>query len=275
LKGVKILLSLKSRSIVKRMTVLILVTIVVQTVLIGTALIFGGVLKQAKENAFQLFHEKVASRKEYLQREMKYNWTNFEPYLLNLQEAYKNAEGDQEQFFDEALDDMVSMLKATQTTGAFLILTTETKQDTFPALYLRDYDPLTNSYENEDVYILYGSSKLAKENQMPLDQTWRHYCKTTAANRDFIDADQLPTHHPLYSPFLLGYWSEPFQLSDEDMEVVTYSIPFYSKEGDLIGVLGIDITLNYLAEFLPATEIQAKGFSGLSHRLSDRKRVEK
>jgi len=56
----------------------------VQTLLIGTVLIFGGVLKQAKENAFQLFHEKVANRKEYLQREMKNNWTNFEPYLLNL-----------------------------------------------------------------------------------------------------------------------------------------------------------------------------------------------
>jgi hypothetical protein len=223
-------LGFKNRSIVKRLTVLILGIIIVQTLLIGTVLIFGGVLKQAKENAFQLFHEKVASRKEYLQREMKYNWTNFEPYLLNLQEAYKNAEGNQEQFFDDALDDMVSMLKATQTTGAFLILTTETKQDSFPALYLRDYDPLTNSYENEDVYILYGSSELAKENQMPLDQTWRHYCKITAESSDFL-MQTIANASPLYSPFLLGYWSKPFQLSDEDLEVVTYSIPFYSKEG--------------------------------------------
>lgn len=232
-----------------------------QTLLIGTVLIFGGVLKQAKENAFQLFHEKVANRKEYLQREMKNNWTNFEPYLLNLQDAYGRADGNWDQFFEEALDDMLSMLKSTQTTGAFLILASEEQQETFPALYLRDYDPLTNSYENEDVYILYGSSELAKENQMPLDQTWRHYYKLTSSNRDFMDKT-ISNASSLYSPFLLGYWSKPFQLNDEDLEVITYSVPFYSKEGELIGVLGVDITLNYLAEFLPATEIQPKDSLG-------------
>lgn len=73
---------IEKNSIVFRLTALILVIIFLQTALLTFSLIGGGVLEQGKMNAYQNFHEKVSSRKNYLEREMKNRWTNLEPFAL-------------------------------------------------------------------------------------------------------------------------------------------------------------------------------------------------
>ena len=94
----------KSTSIVNRLTKLVLGIIILQTILIGAALIAGGMIDQAEENAYQLFHDKVANRKDYLQREMKNNWTNFQPYLQNMGEYSYDSDGNDVLFFPESND---------------------------------------------------------------------------------------------------------------------------------------------------------------------------
>ena len=71
-------------SIVLKFTMLIIGIIVVQTLLLGGILILGGVIEEAEHNAYLLFHDKVNNRKDYVQREMKNNWTNFDPYLSSI-----------------------------------------------------------------------------------------------------------------------------------------------------------------------------------------------
>lgn len=61
----------KKGSIVHKITRLILGIIVLQTLLFSGTLIVGGVIYQAEKNAYQAFHDKVNSRKAYLQSEMK------------------------------------------------------------------------------------------------------------------------------------------------------------------------------------------------------------
>lgn len=252
----------KNRSIVNKLTKLILGIIILQTIIIGVALIKGGVIEQAEKNAYQLFHDKVANRKEYVQREMKNNWTNFEPYLQSISEMLANSGNNSDVFFQDAMPELISMLRTTQATGAYIILNQgDYIKGDMPVLYLRDYDPIMNSYGEDDIYMLYGPSELAKSLRLPLDQTWRYNLNLNEYNEEFF---RKPYENSTISnqSALLGYWSQPFELSEEDVSIITYSMPLFDKAGTLRGVIGIDITLNYLTKFLPASELQPQDSLG-------------
>ncbi len=256
-------------SIVYKLTKLILGIIILQTLLISGILVIGGVLKQAENNAYRLFHDKVESRMDYVQREMKNNWTNFNPYLSNMTDLIKDGVPDDDAFFDAAIDDLIAMLRTTQATGAYIILIPDRLENNrdigtperLSALYIRDYDPVMNSYSDDDLYMVYGPPELAKKIRVPLDQTWRYNFEVTEDNKQFV-----------YKPYekasmtsratLLGYWSKPFRLNEGDLDIITYSMPFFDKTGKLQGIIGIDLTLNYLADFLPASELQARDSLG-------------
>ena len=252
----------KKRSIVYQLTRLILGIIILQTLLFSAILIEGGVIEQAEENTYQLFTDKVSNRKDYVQREMKANWTNFDPYLSNIAKIIPRSGLDTEDYFRDAVTELIAALRTTQVTGAYVILLPDGDNvEKCPALYIRDYDPVMNAYGNDDLYMVYGPSELAKQHKIPLDQTWQYNFSVTEANEDFIkkpyEAATIASQ-----AMLLGYWSKPFKLNKADVSVIAYSIPFFDSHGVLRGVFGIEITLNYLAKFFPAAELQAQDSLG-------------
>ena len=260
-----------SSSIVYRLTRMILGIIVLQTLLFATFLIQGGVIKEAKSNAYQLFHEKAASRKDYIQREMKNNWTNFDPYVTNIAKLLngKPRSFDTNSFFDGAVSELIPMLRTTQATGAYIILNDGSDDPNgLPAIYLRDYDPIMNSYSNDDIYMVYGPSHLAKSLKIPLDQIWRYNFEATEANRDFIKKPYEKASMTSKAT-LLGYWSKPFKLQPEDVSIITYSIPLFDSGGVLRGIVGIELTLSYLEKYFPATELQPRDSLGYLIAYSD------
>ena len=253
-----------STSIVYRLTSLILVIVILQTFLFVAFLIGGGVIDKARNTAYQLFHEKVDNRKDYLQREMKNNWTNFDPYVSNISKLLnpQNSLQDSDAFFDAAVLELIPMLRTTEATGAYIILHGEGNgAPELPALYLRDYDPIMNSYSNDDIYMIYGPPDLAKSLKIPLDQAWRYNFELSEENKDFFVK---PHNNAAITSeaSLLGYWSKPFTLQQGDVPVVTYSIPLFDSGGILRGVIGIEITLSYLDKQFPANELQPKDSLG-------------
>lgn len=52
-----------------------------------------------------------------------------------------------------------------------------------------------------------------------------------------------------------GYWSPPYTLYDDDTQVIAYSVPLILNDGTIYGVLGIDISLDYLQQQLPNEEL--------------------
>lgn len=253
-----------SSSIVYRLTGMILGIILLQTILFGTILIQGGVIEEAKNSAYRLFHEKTASRKDYIQREMKNNWTNFDPYVTNISKLLngKPRSFDTNSFFNAAVSELIPMLRTSQATGVYIILDDESNNSKgLPAVYLRDYDPIMNSYSNDDIYMVYGPSDLAKSLKIPLDQIWRYNFEVTEANRDFIKKPYDKASMTSKAT-LLGYWSRPFKLQPEDVSIITYSIPLFDSAGILRGTVGIEITLSYLEKYFPAAELQPRDSLG-------------
>ncbi|GAB6107222.1 sensor domain-containing diguanylate cyclase [Fusibacter bizertensis] len=252
----------RPKSIVSRLTSLVLIIILFQTVLLAGTLIFGGVFDQAEKNAYQAFYDKVNNRKEYVQREMKNRWTNLDPYVSTMEKSIASDMFDSDLIFSEMMDQLIAMLRTTQVTGAYIILNHEDiNSNRYPALYIRDYDPLSNIYSDDDIYMISGPSDLAKEYKIPLDQTWQYHLKLTADNDSFFINPY--TYAALTSKAsLLGYWSKPFRLSESDVPIITYSMPLFDNSGKLRGIVGIEVTLNYLTDFFPATDLQPRDSLG-------------
>ncbi|WP_430885565.1 diguanylate cyclase [Fusibacter sp. JL216-2] len=245
-------------SIVNRLTRSIVLIIVLQTIILGAILIGGGVIRQANLNAYQLFHDKVTNRKYYIETEMKNKWINFDPYLKNIKYSLEEEYSLNESITQELID----VIRNTRVTGAYLMLLPSNGIEAhLPSIYLRDYDPIMNSYAYDDIYMVAGPAELAKRFNMPLDQLWRPYFNVEDGHADFLkkpyDSTMVTSRVDL-----LGYWSKPFNLEEGDIDVITYSIPFLNTEGDVIGIMGIEISLSYLYDFLPTNELQPQDSLG-------------
>ena len=176
----------KIRSIVYKLTAFATAVIILQTFFFTASLVIGGVLKESKSNALNSFDEMVKSRKSYLERDMKNRWTNLGPFAEQISEKVSGEHDSSEALLSDVSLILVDMLRSTQATGAYLILKDETESGRKPALYLRDYDPLSNNYSNDDIYTVIGPSEISGSLKIPLDQTWKYDYEETDRNRDFF-----------------------------------------------------------------------------------------
>jgi diguanylate cyclase (GGDEF)-like protein len=253
-------IKLDKKSIVYRVTLLVIILIVAQAILLSVFLILGGVLGQARQNAYTTFSDKVKNRNESLQRELNIRWTNLDPYQNQITKLL-SAHKDTDQYLSDISEYLMSILRSTQSTGAFVILQPEDSGQDYPSLYFRDYDPVLNDYGNKDLYMVVGPAEIAKKLQIPLDQMWKYKMNMANMVHPFYDEPYQNADLSHYSN-LLGYWSLPFQLFPEDIPVITYTEPLLSKNDEVMGVIGVEISIQYFKQFLPSTELQARDSLG-------------
>ncbi len=254
------LFKINRKSIRFRVTALIIILIVLQAILLSFLIVMGGVIKQAKQNAFSSFSEKVNSRRDYLQREMNFNWSNMDPYMGEIADIYIN-DNNPDEYLTKISSNLISMLRETQGTGAFVILNKGGTDSEKPAIYIRDYDPYLNNYGNKDLYLIYGSSKLANKLKIPLDQRWKYHIDLSTINSDFYQRpmSQISSTSDVK---LLGYWSKPFQLNESDSPIITFTMPLVNRDKDVIGVIGIEVSEQYLHKMLPSTDLELEDSFG-------------
>ncbi|WNF38283.1 diguanylate cyclase [Bacillaceae bacterium IKA-2] len=257
-------ISWNKNSIVFKLTVFVIFLIIAQSVLLIAAMIAGGILKQTEENAFQSFSEKVDSRKGYLQREMSNRWSNVDPYLKEISRMLplEDDNNSTEQFLIDSAPILISMLRTTMTNGTFIILNDqENESNQHSTLYFRDYDPLLNDELNKDLYFVAGPFEISQKLRIPMDQSWSYSMELTDENRKFYDKPYLNASLSSHSA-LLGYWSPPFRLTPDDLPIVTYSMPIFDGNNEVRGVIGVEISINYFNQFLPATDLLARDSLG-------------
>ena len=198
---------------------------------------------------------------------MKNNWINFAPYQSNISKTLDrlDASGTDEVLLDLSKE-LITMLRSTQATGAFVVLlaegeSLETNDKSYPALYFRDYDPQSNAYAYDDIYVISGPAAIAQVYKMPLDTVWQPSLPLSERYFDFVKKPHGVGQSVTQAPYM-GYWSPPFKLNPNDLEIITYSLPLHDSKGTLRGVIGVELTLNYLVQFLPAFELQAQDSLG-------------
>lgn len=250
------------RSLASRFSMFTAAIIFLQSVLLTGTLMAGGVIKQSRENMYLSFREKVMNQTRYIQSEIDNRWTNIAPYVKDIstnisQEGIFSSQQALEEFLFEASDTLINMLRVTGTTGSFLILREELAEgDNHAGLYFRDYDPKANYDSNNDLYLAIGPSSVSRRLQIPLDRTWQYNMDINEENGDFFwnpyEASSLTRDYTK-----IGYWSLPFRPSPLDNSVITYSVPVFDENGVVYGVMGVEISIEYIKKLLPSSELMS------------------
>lgn len=254
----------RSDSLAFKLALAFVITIAIQSILMAAVMSLGGVIEQSKENAFQIFSEKVNSRSDTLEGQMENVWTNFDLYTDELRRYFTDAKRDEngelkekEELLKAAAPMVLNALYYTKTTGAFLILDNgERKSSSYSALYFRNANPNRSDERNSNTYLLAGPWSVAEETGVVTDADWSYQLSLTDENRALFEKP--------YSGIgltgderLLGYWSPPFQGTPGGEAVITYSVPLVDKKGEAVGVFGVEIAVNYLYKYLPSADLKS------------------
>ena len=262
---------------------MILLVIIENILLIGA--ISGSRLLSYVENKEKaIFYEKVSNRKNYLENEMLTRWSNVNSTveeINNTAQRLINTKKISLKTLDDSSEDCLPLLKKTssklinlirtnQVTGAFVVLNTdnlEAKKETGvfenkPGIYLRDFDPLsTPSKKNEDLLFKYAPKALTQSMNISHGKTWRplfEFQKTGNYGAYLYEPFQAALKESNPEEIELedfGYWSMPYRLYDDSLDVISYSVPLILKDGTIYGVLGVEISLDYLQKQLPNSEL--------------------
>lgn len=251
-----------SSSIAFKLAVVFVFFAVFQSILLASIMVSGGVIQQAKANQYRFFSEKVNGRSDNLENQMKNIWTNLDYDQERIGQYFDAIDADmQPGQEDQALEKLAPLvmdtLFRTKATGAFLVIPGEgiDGDSSQPALYLRNNNPDRNSNENSNIYMLVGPWNVAEKMKIATTANWSFRLELDDSNRDFV-----------YKPYKaamdhgksrwLGYWSTPFQVNPQDEDVITYSMPLFGTDGTVKAIFGVEISVNYLYHFLPASDLQ-------------------
>ena len=264
-----------SRTLLRRMLVFLLAILLVQA-LIFLAIFFGsGVLNQTERNAFYILSERTAYRKLDLENDMIQRWSNVKEGKM----AFLDAVGEVlerhgttaaelaenqalcQEILEQAAPSLVDMLRRNSVTDVFAVLDCPNETADYPGIFIRDYDPANYASDNADLLLERGLPQIARSLSIPMDSYWSalfRFGEEVSASENFfsqpIDAiKSVPASERQASYFY--HWNESFALSPMDRPIITYSIPLVWEDGTVLGVLGIGITIDYLAEQLKYSEL--------------------
>lgn len=273
---------LKNKSIFSYLLVAMCILVLIETTILVGSLSSGGMFAKLDQSAKDIVDQRVINRSSYLQNEMLNNWSN----LSQLTE-YVNARAqqlDNEGTIDiekldsgskeatplilEIVDQLISTMRSLHVTGVYIIFNNHdlnTEVEDKPGIYLRDYDPLSKaSVQNGDLLIERAPSEVVKSLNISTDTSWRPRFEFKKAKIDYYDFFYTPYQQAInntknFSTIDLGYWGNTFQLNSTDTNAFTYSLPLISDDGVVYGVVGIDITTDYLNKLLPSSELIDEG----------------
>lgn len=268
---------------------LILIMLVQSIITVGTLVVrrAGWMLEEYSTN---MMGRLVENRKVILQNDMNQRWASIHDQETRMNETLKDYLGSEdaglpevlasdekkgellEQFFPQCLN----LLQNNSATGIFMILTGDDEKSTgdFDGFFLRDSDPKTNPANYTDLLLERGSKNLSREWNIPLDTNWTTYFHMEGqgknasesffyepwrAGKAYTDADIVD----------LGYWSLPFSLGkdssdksgEDSYRMITYSLPL-RYEGEVYGVLGVEISEMNLYDYFPVEELNESRQSG-------------
>ena len=268
----------RQSSIGARMLLVMGVVLLLQTGLITGSIIGSGAIERLSENSYDIFNQKIITRKNYLEYEMISRWSNLTEAEQKIEAHFSRVLEKNNAGFDEietnsdlavellrnSAEDVIELLRRNSVTGAFLVLEGSPAVDdnggtVKNGLYFRDMDPSSTSQDNSDILIERAPTAITKELGIPMDSEWHPVFLFSGENDQrnlfYQNPIRAAQSYPEAEPKELGYWSKPFYLDERSVPVITYSMPLRAPDGTVYGVLGVEITLDYLSKLLPYTEL--------------------
>ncbi len=264
-----------------RILIPVFIVIVLQPILYVAGFGFGGVFSDISSDSIEVFCEKSEGRMKYLETDMTGMWSNFReayPVILDAVKTVLNQKGRSisdiskdadlnAEILSAASSHLLNILRKNGTTGVFMILNGDGisgDDSTYAGVFLRDMEPSNYAGDNGDVYLERGLPDISRELGLSFDSNWAATFKLDSSSDYFFKPFNLAKNMKKQGNDSAdyGYWSHNFLLNSKDgIRSITYSVPLIDEYGTPFGVLGIDVTVDYIKRYLHFEEL-AKGMKG-------------
>lgn len=267
----------RSRSIVQKLSLFLAATLAAQCLLFTGFLLLGGTVERLDQNAMDILSEQTLNRKNYLESDMVQRWSVMEQTQAGIAAAVQSYLADNDMTYDQLApdeprtnallaqlsDELIGMIRRNSTTGAFLILNgsaplSRPKGDqeySMAGLHLRDMDPKSTLSTNSDLLAERSSSELVRSLGLTTDINWSPTFTVGAKDDAYYRPLLAALDHPGADPADLGYWTPAHTLDNDQTQIITYSQPLLAPDGTPYGILGVELTVDYLRRQLPYTEL--------------------
>ncbi len=191
-------------------------------------------------------------------------------------EAFLENEGAKQEFMQEMLSPMITMLRRNGVNGAYLVLADglQDEQDggyKCSGFYFRDSDSYANPQDYSDLLMARGDYAFSHELNIPFDTIWTKKFRfekegSLAADDFFYKPYRAAVENPGAKPENLAYWGKLFCLEDNSVHdsyrMISYSMPLLSGDGEVYGVLGVELSADALDTMIPREELNQGDESG-------------
>ena len=232
--------------------------IVFQSLLVMTFFIATGSINVLIDDATNIFVEKTNNKADQLNELMIEEWADIENYASTLTEEFENSD-DLSGLTQPIYNVLMEMLRTSNTTGAYFVFADETPTANADValhngIYIRDTDPHAYKRLKSDLNLMVGAPHVSGEDKLTLDNEWYTMFSFDQSNKE--------NPHFFYTPYLaaqksqkdnsddpFSYWSDDFQLNGSNYsKSISYSLPVMNDSGDIYGILGVEISKEYLLD---------------------------
>jgi len=277
MKGAKKRVKKGTWSFQARIMLFLLVMLFLESILFVGFLIWGSVLTQFDKNASDVFVEEVSNRSAYLTTDMVQRWTQLDWTQSTVEETVEDyleehristtelvpGTADTTALLEELAPNLISTLRRNSVNGVFIVFHGNEKiairewdHVSKAGIYFRDADPTTDSESNADILLKCGSYELASRLGLALDINWSPTIMVDRDSEWYYSSLSAASRAPYAIPNQLGYWAPMHTISnDTNPRVITYTQPLKTKNGKPYGVIGIELTEDYLRAQLPYSEL--------------------
>ncbi|MDF3006004.1 MAG: putative diguanylate kinase signaling protein [Oscillospiraceae bacterium] len=257
-------------------TILLRIMLPGMAVIIAQSIIYSlifwqyNIISRIETNAYDIFSEKVLNRQQDIQSDILHKSMALDSDRAFLMQkiydslAKNGAESSQisaspalnRQIVVDVSEYLVDILHRHTANGVFLVLdgpaidTVEQGSFSRAGFYIRQFGNLNRSTDNSDLLMERGMPDLARSLGISLDRYWSAdftFSNETDAQSQFFFAPlNAAKANPGGQSADFGHWSTSFSLSNNDINIITYSVPLITSDGSVIGVFGVELSESQL-----------------------------
>lgn len=274
---------MKKKPIFRKILIPIMGLVIIEILILVCTMFGQGLLQELNANEEDVIKGKVSARKNYFESVMVNDWMNVSntaEYITSTVERLCQTEtisletlddssAESAPLFTKISSRLIEMMRTNRVTGAYVIVNTEDLSGTLesgayvnkPGIYLRDADPTSLASErNEDLLIKLSPKAVVQKLGIATDTSWNIHFDFNEDHREFYEVLYYPfqtayENEKKYSWQDMGYWSTLNSDEKEEDLLLTYSVPLVLSDNTVVGVLGIELTHEYIHSLLPCDEL--------------------
>ena len=236
---------------------------ILQCIVFSCCILLTGTVQALDDSASSVFDNSVKTNAKPLEEKL-INWTDLNKYEEDISKIveslasknhkkvsqYVKEESARKEILNASSKDVLKYLRNLNSTGCYIILGDKNVNTLKNALILRDLDPDNDSEKNHDILVEAGSSDLMFNQGFTLDSYWTEKLEITKNSDFYLKPFNAGNQYPNIEAKDLGYYSMPYRLHKNDIEVITYTIPLLDENHNSYGVIGIEVTISYLQRLI-------------------------